>query len=62
MCKYKTNLRSHSQWVIHELAFCPRNFSVLMLFKALKKKYPRTLGTDFSASLKHPKLFFSLSF
>ena len=60
MYKYKTKLRSHSQWVIHEPAFCPGYFSFLLLLKSFeeKKKILGLCGIDFSVSLKHPELFF----
>lgn len=64
MYKYKTKLRSHSQWVIHEPAFCPGYFSFLLLLKSFeeKKKILGLCGIDFSVSLKHPELFFFLNF
>lgn len=63
MCKYETKLRSHSQWVIHALAFCPRYFNFLVLFSGfVGKKILELCGIDFSISLKHPELFFSLPF
>ena len=36
--KCKTKQSSHSQWVIHELAFCPRYFSSLVLLKGFEGK------------------------
>lgn len=59
MCKYKTKLRSHSQRVTHELAFCPKYLGFLMFLKGFEeKKILELCGMDFSVSLKHPELFF----
>lgn len=57
MCKYKTKLRSHSQWVIHETAFGQDTSVFSCCFKALKKIL-QLCGVDFLVSLKHPELFF----
>lgn len=62
MCKYETGLRSHSQWVVHALAFCPRHFSFLVLLWGFEEnKNPRTLWYRFSHLPEAPRmvLFFS---
>lgn len=59
MCKYETKLRSHSQWVIHAFAFCPRYFNFLMLFSGfVEKKNPRTLWYRFFSLPEAPRIVF----
>lgn len=62
MCKYKTKLRSHSQRVTHELAFCPRYLGFLMLLKGFEeKKNPRTLWYGFFSLPEASRIVFYFS-